>query len=121
MTGQRPLAVGLLRVGVDQRSDEVRRTKVELALLASTEGYALIETFEFHQALHSEQAVLDVVEQFAIHWDADCLLVRGLGVSRRVAELADRARLLVREVPAGDSDQASSAAASTHTRSKLVR
>ena len=121
MAGQRPIAVGLLRVGPTQSHDQVGRARVELALLASAEGYALIETFEIRKALHSEEAVLVALEQFAIHWDADALLVRGLSGSAAVAELAERARLLVHEVPDELDGQAVSGAASAHTRSKLVR
>lgn len=101
MSGTRPLAIGLLRVGPTIMPADIRQARVELGLLANVEGYALVETFELHDRLHDERDVLDAVEQLAVQLDADALIVSGLLDLGLVDDLADRARLLVRQVADG--------------------
>ena len=98
MARSRPMAVGLLQVGTNASEASRRQRRVALAVHADQEGYALVETFEIDGRPVRDDSVLQALEGLASSLDVDALLTSGVIDRVRVEHLADRVRLLVREV-----------------------
>ena len=89
------LAVGLL--WVDPCGPPVRALRLALSLRAAREGYAVAEVFQLRRS--RDEAVYDRAEQLAVDLDAQAVFIMGAVDRGRVDELAERARLVVVEVP----------------------
>lgn len=92
----RPIAIGLVRAGAGPDA-ELRQTRIQLALFADREGYALVEVFQLRGPAADDASVLAAVEQLALQLDAEALLIGPATRGVAIDQLADQARLLVRE------------------------
>jgi histidine ammonia-lyase len=84
------LAVGLF---TSEGDDASREARLQLALWAAREGYALVEAFVV-AAGQAENAYV-AAEDLAVRVDAQAVLVLGDVHRERVEKLAQRARLMV--------------------------
>lgn len=98
----RPLALGLLHLA--PRTPPAARTtaRVDIALRANRNGYALVETFEFGTSTLMDDLQLRDVEELAERLDVHALVTAGPVDHERVAKIADRLRLVI--VPCVDPD-----------------
>ena len=95
----RPVAVGLVRHPPGTGDARRRRVRIEQALRADEEGYALADIVEIDDVILREDGALLVVEGMAVRFDAYAVLVTGAVDRARVEDLAERLRLLLVDVP----------------------
>jgi hypothetical protein len=69
-----------------------------MALRANEEGYALIDTFEIDGRPVRDDSTLQALEELAERLEASALLVSGVVDRQRVDGIADRTRMVIREV-----------------------
>ena len=72
-----PLAVGLFQLPETALADRRRRVRIEIALRANREGYALLETFDTGASAHGLDDAIDAIRVLAGHHDIHALLVLG--------------------------------------------
>ena len=102
----RPLALGLIQLGLIQVPEGTRGTarsaaRIALALRANEEGYALVETLEVGGNGLKDDAQFQALEELAVRLDIEALLVSGPVDEAWVEELAGRLRLVVVSVGKG--------------------
>jgi hypothetical protein len=98
-----PLAVGLFRVPPGASDQQRRRARIEIALCAGTEGYALMETFDLDDSLRGEDETLQSVRALGERHALHALIVAGPlnpADRSRVDDLADELQLISVRVPA---------------------
>lgn len=94
----RGLLIGLLRVGFDARPCQIQEARLQLALRANDDGYALLETFHVIGDPMKDEGPTPRFEALAQRFDADALLIVGTLDRERAEDIAYRARLVVREM-----------------------
>ncbi len=72
-----PLAVGLFHLPKNVLADRRRRVRIEIALRANREGYALLETFDTSESAQSLDDALDAIRALARHHDIHAVLTLG--------------------------------------------
>ncbi|MDP9827587.1 hypothetical protein [Kineosporia succinea] len=94
------LAVGLFRVRPGATEAHRRRARIEIALCAGSEGYALLDTFDLDDTLRAESETLEVVRALGEKHRLHALIVAGPLERAGIDELADDLRLITVRVPA---------------------
>ena len=95
-----PLAVGLFRVRPGATDQRRRRTRIEIALCAGSEGYALLDTFDLDDSLRGEEETLQAVRALGERHALHALIVAGPVDRTRIDDLADALQLICIRVPA---------------------
>jgi hypothetical protein len=91
----RPLCIGIVQVAASLTRAQRAQARIDLALRANEEGYALLETFEVDLGPSRDDATYAGVERLAEQVDAQALVVSGAVDRARVEEMAERVRLMV--------------------------
>jgi hypothetical protein len=94
-----PLAVGLFHLPENALADRRRRVRIEIALRANREGYALLETFDTNGSDHGLVDALDAIRALADHHDVHALLILGPVDQQKVEDLAYTHTLIILPVP----------------------
>ncbi|MBT0772135.1 hypothetical protein KIH74_24540 [Kineosporia sp. J2-2] len=94
-----PLAVGLFRFDTGTSDLRRRRARIEIALCAGAEGYALLDTFDLNGSLHGEEETLQAVRALAARHALHALIVAGPVDRDGIDGLADELRLITVRVP----------------------
>lgn len=94
MSAEWRLAVGLF---ISDGQSAPREARLQVALWAAREGYALAEAFAVMPGAGADDAYV-AVEELAVCLDAQAVLVLGDVDRPRVETLAERARLMVLRV-----------------------
>jgi hypothetical protein len=113
----RPVALAVVHFGEHLTDRERRAARVDLALKANDEGYALAEMFEIDPRRFRELAVLAAFAELAERLDASHVFIAGDVDRSRVEEIADDVRMTVEWMPR--IQPAGSGVAPDQTRSKL--
>jgi hypothetical protein len=90
-----PLAVGLFQLPENALADRRRRVRIEIALRANREGYALLETFDTNGSTHGLADALDAIRALAGHHDVHALLVLGQLDQQKIEDLAYTHTLII--------------------------
>jgi hypothetical protein len=93
------LAVGLFRVPPGSSDQLRRRARIEIALCAGSEGYALLDTFDLDDSLRAEDETLQVVRALGEQHPLHALIVAGPVQREGIDDLADDLRLITVRVP----------------------
>jgi hypothetical protein len=94
-----PLAVGLFQLAKNAPAERRRRARIEIALCASREGYALLDTFDMDSRLRGGEETLDAIRSLADRHDIHAVIVVGEVDQSKVNELADERQLITVRVP----------------------
>ncbi|GAB3239147.1 hypothetical protein [Kineosporia babensis] len=94
-----PPAVGLFRAAPGASDQQRRRARIEIALCAGAEGYALLETFDLADSLRDEDETLQAVRALGNKHGLHALIVAGPLERTRIDELADELQLITVRVP----------------------
>lgn len=94
-----PLAVGLFQAPLGASDQQRRRARIEIALCANSEGYALLDTFDLDDSLRGPDETLQAVRAIGQRHDLHALIVAGPVDRERIDELADELRLITVRVP----------------------
>lgn len=94
-----PPAVGLFRVPPGSSDQQRRRARIEIALCAGAEGYALLDTFDLDDSLRGEEETLETVRSLGRRHGLHALIVAGPVARERIDELADEMRVITVRVP----------------------
>lgn len=94
-----PLAVGLFRAPAGSPDQQRRRARIEIALCAGSEGYALLETFDLDDILRGTEESLQAVRELGERHRLHALIVAGPVDRTQVDALADELQLITVRVP----------------------
>ena len=72
-----PLAVGLFHLPANALAGRRRRARIEIALRANREGYALLDTFDTSGPEHGQDDALNAVRVLTEHHDLHAVLLLG--------------------------------------------
>lgn len=72
-----PLAVGLFRLPDKALADQRRRIRLEIALRANREGYALLDTFDASGSPHGLDDALNTIRVLAEQQELHAILIHG--------------------------------------------
>lgn len=95
----RPWLVGLLGVSPGASRLEVHADRVRMAIEADVQHYALLDIVEFDGETGDVFVSRRIVEGLAWRYTVQVFLVAGCVDREWVHDLADRARVVVRELP----------------------
>jgi len=101
MCRPRPLAVGLVHQPVSALPSERKQARIDLALHANAEGYALVETFEVDDSATRNAATLLALEELAQRVEAVALIVSGDVDREKVEAIAEWVRMVVIQTKTG--------------------
>jgi hypothetical protein len=94
-----PLAVGLFHLPENVLADRRRKVRIEIALRANREGYALLETFDASGSAHGLDDALDAIRVLAKHHDIHAVLTLGDLDAAKMEDLAYAHTLVTLQVP----------------------
>jgi len=94
-----PLAIGLFQLPENALADQRRRIRIEIALRANREGYALLETFDTSGSPGGLDDALDAIRALAENHDIHALLLHGDLDQAKVEDLAYTYTLVTLRVP----------------------
>ncbi len=94
-----PPAVGLFRAPPGASDQQRRRARIEIALCAGSEGYALLDTFDLADSLRGVDETLQAVRSLGQRHGLHALIVAGPVERDRIDELADEMQLITVRVP----------------------
>jgi hypothetical protein len=94
-----PLAVGIFQLDKHATAEQRRRARIEVALCASREGYALLDTYDMGSRLRGGEDTLDAIRSLTERHNIHAMIVVGEVDLTRVNDLADERRLITVRVP----------------------
>jgi hypothetical protein len=94
-----PLAVGLFHLPDSALADRRRQARIDIALRANREGYALLETFDASGPEHHLDDALDAIRALADHHDIHAILIYGDLDPGKLEDLAYSHTLVTLRVP----------------------